>query len=362
MTDQPEPLGPDELATRWLEDGPQPLADTDSPSVEQDETGRRRLAELQLLHGLLSHLHDQDAIAREARVQKVLHALNAPANVLPFPAQPAPAARRPGRSRVRRILSVLASSAAVLLVVLLAWKMSGGNPAYAVMTQAISAAGQERDRTYHVVDRWGRPELTREATLYVRGDQFVFRPQRPLIPGLLLGSDGRQGWAVRALGPVLVTDDPLAFYRVMAWGLLPRRADDPPPEQKALPLLQLRTLLERLGRSYRLELLAAESLPELSSVAYKHLRAQRQENVVGGSEVVDLWVHPDTGVLGRIRFQTTTLRGERVVTLDLVSEEPLASNWYEHSAHHASGRPVKHWLPAEQLPPDAVPPDPDGKP
>jgi hypothetical protein len=261
----------------------------------------------------------------------------------------------------------MASAAALLLVALLAWKLASANPAYAVVNRALEAAGQERDRTYHVNDEWLGPanlvKATREGTLDVRGDQFVFRPKNPVIPGLVLGSDGRQAWAVPAVGPVRVSDDAKEFFRIMARGLFPRPADAPASDEKPLPILQPRSLLERLGRSYRLEMLAPEPLTPHGDVRYQHVRAHRQEEASGGSEVVDLWIHPDTNVLTRVRFQARPPWGERTVTLYLVAEEQLPAGWYEHSAHHEPGRPVRPWHRTEPLPPAGIPPpDTDGKP
>jgi hypothetical protein len=243
--------------------------------------------------------------------------------------------------------------------------MAAGNPAYAVVNRALAAAGQERDRTYRIADRCsGQLSLTREGTLYVRGDRFVFRlDEGPLFPGLLLGSNGRQGWAVRPDGPVVVSDDPAAFFRVMTRGLLPRQPEgDHHADRELLPILQQRTLLERLGRSYRLELLAREALTADDDTRYQHLRAHRQQDGAGGADVVDLWVHPDTGVVARLRLQSRLPRVERLVTLDLVSQEPLAPDWYEPSAHHKPGRPVKAWAPGEDLPLGGMPPPGKGKP
>src|SRR5262249_24005701 len=157
-------------------------------------------------------------------------------------------------------------------------------------------AGQERDRTYRIADRFsGLLPFTRAGTLYVRGDRFVFRLDGPLSPGLLLGSNGRRGWAVRPDRPVVVSDDPGAFFRVMTRGLLPRPPEgERPADRELLPILQQRTLLERLGRSCRLELLAPETLTADEATRYQRLRAHRQEDGAAGAEVVDLWVHPDT--------------------------------------------------------------------
>jgi hypothetical protein len=352
MNNDPQRLDADELAGRWL-DGEALPAD-----ASMDTAGRRRVAELQLLHGLLSQLHD-DSDARARRVQRVLDALRQSANILPYSA-----AARPRRNQARRALAWLASAAAVLLVGLLAWKLVSPNPAYAVLERATEAAGRENDRTYHVVDQWsGAVTGTREATLYVRGDRFVFQPKRPLIPGLLLGSDGRRGWAVKSMDPVVVSDDPLEFFRVMTRGLLPPPRDqDKASSQAMLPLLQQHTLLRRLGQSYRLELLASTPLKEGDDLRYHYIRARRQSDAASGAEVVELWVHPHSSIVARMQLQANLESGRRLVTLELTSEESLPPDWYEHSAHHEADRPVKDWQPAEGPPPGVIPPAADDKP
>jgi hypothetical protein len=352
MNNDPERLDADELAGRWLDDEALPA------DASMDDAGRRRVAELQLLHGLLSQLHD-DSDARARRLQRVLDALRQSANILPYSA-----AARPRRNQARRVLAWLASAAAMLLIGLLAWKLVSPNPAYAVVERAAEAAGREHDRTYRVVDQWsGAVTGTREATLYVRGDRFVFQPKRPLIRGLLLGSDGRRGWAVKSVGPVVVSDDPLEFFHVMTRGLLPPpRAQDKPSSQAMLPLLQQHTLLRRLGQSYRLELLASTPLTEGDDIRYHHIRAQRQSDAAGGAEVVELWVHPRSSIVARLQLQAKLEPGRRLVTLDLTSEEPLPPDWYEHSAHHEADRPVKDWQPAEGPLPGVIPPAADNKP
>ncbi|HEY7425303.1 MAG TPA: hypothetical protein VH682_13810 [Gemmataceae bacterium] len=356
MTDDLERLDADELAGRWLDEG--------TPPAEMDEAGRRRLAELQLLHGLLVHLHDRDAGARERRVHRVLQALKEPVGVLPHPAVRSGASGPRGRRQAQRIVSWLASAAAMLLIGLIVWKLVAPNPAYAVVQRAFEAAGLDQDRTYRVVDQWSGPRAgTREATLWVRGDRFVFQPERPLIPGLLLGSDGRQGWAVSDGGPVRVSDDPLEFFRVMTRGLLPSRRDgEKMPSREMVPLLQQRTLLRNLGQSYRLELLDPEPLANQDEIRYQHIRARRLKETPGGAEGVELWVHPQSSVIARLRLQAKRDLGERLVTLDLVSEKPLRRDWYNHSAHHEAGRPVKDWLPGELPPGDIPPPKENGKP
>jgi hypothetical protein len=357
MTNEPSPLDADELAARWLDEGAPPLDASGSLPAEMGEAGRRRLAELQCLHGLLLHLHDRDADARERRVQRVLQALEEAADVLPHPTLNRDLSRPRRRPRAQRVMSWLISSAAVLLLGLIVWKLVSPNTAYAIVQRAFEAAGLDGDRTYHVVDRWsGSVEGTREATLWVRGDRFVFQPKRPLIPGLLLGSDGRQGWAVPAVGPVRVSDDPGEILRFMARGLLPEHHDEVKAAgRKMFPLLQQRTLLRNLGQSYRLELLPPALLADGDGIRYQHIRAHRRDETVDSADVVEIWVHPQSSVIARLSLQAKLESGERRVTLDLESEEPMPHDWYEHSAHHEAGRTVKEWhsteLPAGTLPP-----------
>jgi hypothetical protein len=358
MTNEPSPLDADEVASRWLDEGVPPLDASGSLPAEMDEAGRRRLAKLQCLHGLLLHLYDRNAEARERRMQRVLQALEGAAEVLPHPTLDRDVSRPRRRYRAQRVVSWLISSAAVLLLGLIVWKLVSPNPAYAIVQRAFEATGRDGDRTYRVLDHWSGPvEGKREATLWVRGDCFVFQPRRPLIPGLLLGCDGRQGWAVAATGPVRVSDDPREIFRFMSRGLLPERHEEiHRAGHKMLPLLQQRTLLRNLGQSYRLELLPPAPLDDRDDLRYQHIRAHRRDETIDAADVVEIWVHPDSSVIVRLILQAKLeAGGERRVTLDLESEERMPHDWYEHSAHHEAGRTAKEWL-SPELPAVAAPP------
>jgi hypothetical protein len=336
MSESPTPPA-DEWASRWI-DGEALPADETGPPANLDDAGRRRLADLQLLHGLLGQLREGAAAEREARVQGVLRALEA-----------APVALR-WRPRARRVLSWVTAAAVVLFGLLLWGKFGAANPAYAVMARALQAAGEQRDRTYDVTDTWGEPEQSRRAGVFqFRGDQFVFRPLAPPWEGALLGGNGRQGWVVPATGAVLVSDDPRAFFRLIRGSVLPDRRGDRPAARRddALPFMHLTALLERFARSYELKLLAPEALEE-GGPRYQHLRAERRADVEDGPEVVEVWAHPESAVVRRLRLHLGEGPGARRVSLDLTGEAPLPADWYEHAAHHDPARPVRPWSPARR--------------
>jgi hypothetical protein len=333
------PEGADELAGRWIDGDAVPAADT-VPLAGLDEAGQRRLADLQLLHGLLGQLREGEGEAREARVRGVLRALEAAPATLPW---------RP-RGRARRVLSGLTAAAVVLFGVLLWGKFGAANPAYAVMARALQAAGEERDRTYDVTDTWGVPEQSRHAAvLQFRGDKFVFRPLAPPWEGTIVGGDGRQSWVVPKAGAVLVSDDPRAFFRLIRGAVLPDRRGDRGAvrEGTSLPFLNLTALLERFSRSYDLQLLAPEALDD-GGPRYQHIRGGRRAGVEDGAESVEVWAHPQTGVVRRLRLHLGEAPEARRVTLDLIGEEPLPADWYEHAAHHDPQRPVRPWAPPEE--------------
>jgi hypothetical protein len=329
----------DALAGRWIDGEALTPAEGDAPAGLND-AGRRRLADLQLLHGLLGQLREGESAAREARVRNVLRALEAPPPTLPL--------RR--RAPVRRVLSWVTAAAAVLLGVLLWGKFGAANPAYAVMARALQAAGEERDRTYDVTDTWGEPEQSRlTAVLQFRGDKFLFRPLAPPWDGTLVGGNGRQSWVVPKSGAVLVSDDPRAFFRLVRGAVLPDRRGDRgrSREGETLPFLHLPAMLERFSRSYDLQLLAPEALDD-GGPGYQHIRGARRAGVEDGPESVEVWAHPQTGVARRLRLDLGEGPGARRLTLDLASEAPLPADWYEHSAHHDPKRPVRPWSPPEE--------------
>lgn len=250
------------------------------------------------------------------------------------------------RKALRRVLPWGTASVALLLAALLGWKLTAGNPADAVLAQARRAAGEERDRTYDVIDTWGEPGRSeRTAVLQVRGGRFVFRALSSPWEGTLVGGDGRRNWMVPPTGAVRVAEAPDGFLRLVRGAALPDRAGDLrlARQREALPFLNLAPLLERLARSYDLKLLPPEALGEEGQLC-RHVRGKRRDGAEAGPEVVEVWVRSETGVVRRLVLHLDTRR----LALELVSEAALPADWYEHAAHHDAERPVRPWLPPRQ--------------
>ena len=254
------------------------------------------------------------------------------------------------KAAVRRVLPWATAAVALSFVALLVWKLTAANPADAVLARALQAAGEERDRTYDVIDTWGEPEQSqRTATLQCRGERFVFHALSSPWEGTLVGGDGRRSWMVPPMGMVRVSEGPRAFLRLVRGGALPDRAGDLrlARQREALPFLNLTALLERLARSYDLKLLPPEALGDDGHTC-QHVRGKRRDGEEGVPEAGEVWARSDTGVVRRMVLHLGEGPGARRLTLELTSEEALPADWYEHAAHHDADRPVRNWVPQRE--------------
>ncbi len=251
--------------------------------------------------------------------------------------------------RVRRSLPWLAAALALLFAVLLGWKLTADNPADAVLARARQAAGEERDRTYDVIDTWGEPEQSeRTAVLQVRGEKFVFQALSSPWEGTLVGGDGRRSWMVPPKGAVRTSDDSGAFLRLVRGGALPDRVGDLrlAQQREALPFLNLLPLLERFARAYDSKLLPAEAIGE-DDYPCQHVYGKRRGEEAG-PDAVEVWSRSDSGVVRRLVLHLGEGPGARRLTLELTGEEALPAEWHEHTAHHGAERPVRPWLPPRE--------------
>ena len=335
----------DRLAGQWCDYEPGRAGHDTHPDGGEplSPEHRRRAVDLRLVHSMLMHLYDRDEVGRQRRIDEVMRRIRSGRGG---------ASWRPIPRALRAVRWSLAAAAVVLLAVALSHLVLS-NPAMAALDRMIAAVEMGGDRAYFIAlrdqthggGRHRRPTTQEEsppprkatldgATLYLRGkDMFVL--ERPSSSGKMAvsGFDGRQGWFVRPNRPVLVSDDP-ARFRI------------PMPEDLAAVLsLDMKATLERIRDRYGVEHLGGEALgDETGGPAWTHLRATKRDHEVRGPKVVELWSHPDSGLLRRIVFENVKVQGQptpRHITIDLVSQTPLPADWFTHQAHHPADAVVE---------------------
>lgn len=170
------------------------------------------------------------------------------------------------------------------------------------------------------------------AVLHVRtGNQFVLtRKTEDGLP-FITGSNGHQSWAVNPRGAVKVSDDINEFNR------------DLPGHETSVPLTDLRSGLERLKNAYDLHfstLGPEEVLPE-DGATVRLLVAVKKPKERGPQRVEIIYDSTDGQIL-RVRFVQMPYGPERLdLRLNLLSEDELAPDFFEHSSHHAADRKVQ---------------------
>lgn len=340
----------DRLVGEWLDSDPVPSGrgaagnQGDAPSAAQ----RRRVADLQLVHSLLVHAYDRDEAGRERKIQQVMRRVRAEGGL----ATDRPAAS-PSRRAARRLVPWSVGVAAAILLAVSLLPLLSPNPATAALDRMIAAVEQAGDRTYSI-RMWDRkPRAGRHqrrprgapdprkakldgARLYLRG-RNMFVLERPASAGrtVLNGLDGRQSWLIRPRKPVLVSDDPSRF-RI------------PMPEELADMLsLDIGTTLRRIRDGYDVKHLGDDSLGDSTDRACTHLRAEKQDRHARGPKVIEIWSHPDSGLLRRIVFENVKVQGRLTpshIVIDLLSDRPLPVDWFTHSAHHPPDASVEKAL------------------
>jgi hypothetical protein len=239
--------------------------------------------------------------------------------------------------------------------------MLTSNSALAALDRVIRAIDDQVDRTYEIAvepaDHPGARELEQTpsegrpnslppeqrrpgldgAILYARGgSQFVLYRSTPSGNPVINGSNGRENWLIRPERPVLVSSDPGAF-RI------------PMPENLAtVPFVDIRLSLTSLRHAYQIEELAAEKLAQDDPTPWRHLRARKIDRATQGPNVISIWFHPTTNLIGKIGFERMHLQGRpepRRMTIALTSRQPLPANWFDHDAHHSPDTPIERVAP-----------------
>jgi hypothetical protein len=115
----------------------------------------------------------------------------------------------------------------------------------------------------------------------------------------------------------------------------------------ATPYLHVTTILKRTSKHYDLQKLAddAVALPGQpgTSVSCQRVRGVLRDATTERPRTIDLWVDSDTGIARRLVLNFELQPGQfgrSKVTIELAGSLTLPPNWFEHSAHHAEGRPI----------------------
>ena len=222
--------------------------------------------------------------------------------------------------------------------------------ASAALDQVIAALDRPVDCNYVIrvldrgADRQGgnpvdRPEHGRfppaafldGARLHLRGNsQYVLEQSLPDGITRTLGSDGQTSWCIRGDGPVRTSAYPYHFGA----GLLGGRQDT--------PFLELRTQLEDLRRFYQLEWFTPPADPA-TTARLKGLRGSRHSSAHGGPREIELWFDPATCQIHRLVLNGLPrgAGGPASIALELTSSAPLASDFFQHQAHHEPSRQIE---------------------
>jgi hypothetical protein len=297
-----------------------------------DGAERLRAADVQWLHSLLQQALHRDAVARERRITRAGVAIAADAARVVQPASS-------GRLRRRWVLPITVAAALVCAAVLYRGPINPPRTALAAVQTTLKAAQSPSDRTYRI-DTVMQPRggSTRQLTgeLWVRGDTHYLLRQEAPLGQLLIGGNGREHWLVPPLGPVIVSAELNRFQQLL--------------EGKPLvtPFLQVTSLLERLADRYDLTLAPEEELAAVEgtgTVRCTHVvgKLRDADDRLSPAEI-ELWTARQSGTAYRVLARWTPEAdrpGPQQMQLQWVPlPEPLATDWYDHAAHHPADRRV----------------------
>ncbi len=304
-----------------------------------DRPGRQ--AEDRLVHALLLHLYDPQAVEhREWRVRRAMAALRTP---IPLQSPPPAATSQARTVRFPGWLNRIAWAAcALVLLAVGAWMFTyTPTSAMASLNDIIDALGRPGDRAYQIqmedlpeppgrkpaddcsATRLPRPGLN-DAKLYLRDDRQYLLVRHDPNGGLTWdGYDGRQSWRVR--------NGALAEVREsLGAGGIPM-----PPMMADVPFSNLHQTLERIRVDYTVEELDQAALPS-SGDLLRHAKVRRNSRWVKGPETIEIWADPQTAMPRRIVFDRAKIQGNRLpcrLTFDLVGKTDLPANWFSPASH-----------------------------
>ena len=189
-----------------------------------------------------------------------------------------------------------------------------------------------RDRSYVIRNLDAQAEQPEDrrplidgATLQVRHpDQYVLTRRFPDGRLFVTGSDGERSWSVPPNGAVRVSGDPLRFRGPV------------PGNQHGIPFVNLRSDLVQLRDAYVVSPLGSDAAGKRGLLAVKKSAEYR------GPNRVELWYDAKTGVIHRMVFagMPKARGGPDSVSVELLEQRELGSDFFRHQTHHAADRRV----------------------
>ncbi|MCR9295678.1 MAG: hypothetical protein NXI32_23410 [bacterium] len=247
---------------------------------------------------------------------------------------------------------LLVSSLAVAACLLIALGLFQASTAHAAtaLKRVIDAVSQPTDRTYEISVAEERPKQYRRgksgerkrgdssftdlsgAKLYVRGpNHFVFVRKLGNGETRISGCDGQVCWAFKDQGDVHVSSDLQRFRGGLPGG------------QQDLPFVNLRQNLEQLQAGYEITLTELETETG-SGQPLSALRGVKKSRAISGPKFIDVWFHPDTGVVESMYLDGLARGkgGPRGVLIELEAEQDLGAEFFSHEFHHGPERHVRY--------------------
>lgn len=232
------------------------------------------------------------------------------------------------------------------------WKLIGESPVQAAVVEInrlVAANSQSMDRTFQITveeslsphhrnNRPPTPESKRppkvpmnDAILHVRaGRQFVLIRKNAGGDTFLTGCNGKTSWAVRPDGPVRFSTDLTRFHR------------DVPGHEHDMPLFSIKEGLERLIDAYDIQLLPIEVADEPSSnIEASRLIVAVKKRGFRGPKRVEITYSLDSGQIQQMRFVEMPYGPDHLtLRMTLIDEGTFDADFFDHTAHHDSGRMV----------------------
>ena len=313
-----------QLSSAWIDgDGADPAStgEASAPAI-QEPAAAQYLADLLLMDSLLAHMSDGAAAMQEARIGRVMHALDE-----------SDAAPR-SRTRLLRWSPLLAVAATILIVVAGSWvqltRQSLANDVLLAINE-VSAEAIDRVYTLSAVRREGGPQGASQGRLYLRGRSgFVLACNEAL-----LGRSADQFWVVVPPRQVFLSSD---FHWINAQaahdevGL--RFMQEVSLEAQQIPLMQLASVAELMRHDYRVTLTRGELGYHPMDILIGQRRGDRPELPAS----IQLWSDIDSRIIQRAEISWAP---DNALILELLPGEPVPDNWYEYRTH-CDGEPTIH--------------------